>query len=704
MLERCSANLDQPILTGITRESMIKATLSLSTQIILLIILRWRRLRLRKRSYNPSFFSRELSSHLLPIHILFLRLCVFIFIVQAITLLIPGMGAPVPDSMPENTILGICGAKGIIWGLQHLLLDGIGVLLVQPGIGRRAIRRSFIITTPWAIITVLAVGMSCKAQGDSHGTSGTIILMVYYFVEMILFIIVGFIPCWRRPRPAIRMWAAVWILLRILAEIALFVQIYHPEVGSCLNFVLVHLTFVSLLPMAIFLAFRADTKHWYGVAWDLDEQVLKAGMVNDLRSPLIGLSLPNDSIRDIGRGIEKLRRQDMVSFAELSIDAMSLLGSGGTAKVFKGKFHKQDAAFKLLYSMEITSKTIRAFFSEAAILQSLSTHPNIIHLIGVCIAPPALCQILELCDGNMHTLIKDRRKWVELLSNPIGSSQQILLSATVDDFFLSLATQCTRAVEFLHSRKPPIIHRDIKSLNFLYCKPPHRGIIIKLADMDLAGSNVLRTGEGRTIEWAAPEILLEDQGASSTKSDIFSLLVVWWELLTLQEPYGDMDEDEVLNRVKSGICLPIPEGTPKTLQGVFESGWSWHPRVRPSADALIEVLWGLWDDPQKQAQEKLRSLSLFLFDPQRYFVRCKPKMPPTATGSKLVEFMKENRGRGVHPLLTSNTRCVQANTIIQGQERDVKMCQRMLDLGFIRNVNGKTSTFNETKLYELVGA
>lgn len=79
-------------------------------------------------------------------------------------------------------------------------------------------------------------------------------------------------------------------------------------------------------------------------------------------------------------------------------------------------------------------------------------------------------------------------------------------------------------------------------------------------------------------------------------------------------------------------------------------------------------------------------------------------MPPTATGSKLVEFMKENRGRGVHPLLTSNTRCVQANTIIQGQERDVKMCQRMLDLGFIRNVNGKTSTFNETKLYELVGA
>ena len=174
---------------------------------------------------------------------------------------------------------------------------------------------------------------------------------------------------------------------------------------------------------------------------------------------------------------------------------------------------------------------MNTFFHEAAFLRSLSSHPNMVQLRGICVAPPALCHVLELCDGNVQSLITERRR---KLGAGLGRS------GGCDEVFLSLGLQCARAVAFLHSRAPPIIHRDIKSLNFLFIRrqstmasrTDRSGFVVKLTDMDLAlmprgtmvminvpcqqgcvsilrfhpGHQSQRSGFCGTPQWASPEI------------------------------------------------------------------------------------------------------------------------------------------------------------------------------------------------------
>ena len=134
-------------------------------------------------------------------------------------------------------------------------------------------------------------------------------------------------------------------------------------------------------------------------------------------------------------------------------------------------------------------------------MQLSHSHPNIIKIKGVCVAPPALGIVLELCN---ESLFKNLRR-----------TPKISFSR-----FLRLAIDCTRSLKYLHSRQPPLCHRDVKSLNFLL-----KGGVIKLADMGLTRSNVAGDATKKrpncisvknmqskdseviagTIQWAAPE-------------------------------------------------------------------------------------------------------------------------------------------------------------------------------------------------------
>jgi len=64
-----------------------------------------------------------------------------------------------------------------------------------------------------------------------------------------------------------------------------------------------------------------------------------------------------------------------------------------------------DVAIKVIYAMELSPFEIKALCSEAQILAELS-HPNIIHCHGVCVMPPALALVFELCEhGSLFTFL-----------------------------------------------------------------------------------------------------------------------------------------------------------------------------------------------------------------------------------------------------------------------------------------------------------
>ena len=96
-----------------------------------------------------------------------------------------------------------------------------------------------------------------------------------------------------------------------------------------------------------------------------------------------------------------------------------------------------------------------------------------------------------------------------------------------------MALEAARGMLYLHTLKPPVLHRDLKSPNLLV---DHQ-YRVKIADFGLSRFRVEYTMTFcGSPKWTAPEVL---NGLSyDTAADVWSYGVVVWELLTRQVPYA----------------------------------------------------------------------------------------------------------------------------------------------------------------------
>ena len=133
---------------------------------------------------------------------------------------------------------------------------------------------------------------------------------------------------------------------------------------------------------------------------------------------------------------------------------------------------------------------------------------------------------------------------------------------------LRLAFDAAKGCIFLHGRKPPVVHCDLKSPNVLVSAD----WLGKLGDFGL--SNMAEhTLKGKAVAdasplWASPEALrAEPQG---TASDVFALGTLIWECLTRYRPFeGQCVATVVMNVARNGARAD-EEGFPKLrkkLQG-----------------------------------------------------------------------------------------------------------------------------------------
>ena len=111
---------------------------------------------------------------------------------------------------------------------------------------------------------------------------------------------------------------------------------------------------------------------------------------------------------------------------------------------------------------------------------------------------------------------------------------------------LAIVPQICEALQFAHD--VGIVHRDIKPENILLDKQGHAKIVdfglAKLLDTESSSGNPTLTGTQQamgTLHYMAPEQM---QGAAAVdhRADIFSLGVVFYEMLTGQLPIGQRRE------------------------------------------------------------------------------------------------------------------------------------------------------------------
>ena len=116
-----------------------------------------------------------------------------------------------------------------------------------------------------------------------------------------------------------------------------------------------------------------------------------------------------------------------------------------------------------------------------------------------------------------------------------------------------------RALNVLHSRK--ILHRDLKSANVFLSKETHA----KLGDLNVskvAKKGLLYTQTG-TPYYASPEVW-RDQPYDS-KSDIWSLGCVLYEMATLKPPFRANDMNGLYKKVLKGAFSAIATHYSKAL-------------------------------------------------------------------------------------------------------------------------------------------
>lgn len=126
----------------------------------------------------------------------------------------------------------------------------------------------------------------------------------------------------------------------------------------------------------------------------------------DIRKALLGTSLDGDAAQALAVSMDEMSQVcPVLPFPELSLTdgsmlggraMMKVLGAGGTAKVFEGMYHGKIVAIKMLYCVTLVPETIANFARENALLCSIR-HPNIVQVEGICVIPPCICSVMELC-------------------------------------------------------------------------------------------------------------------------------------------------------------------------------------------------------------------------------------------------------------------------------------------------------------------
>ncbi|MEM8960756.1 MAG: serine/threonine-protein kinase [Acidobacteriota bacterium] len=248
----------------------------------------------------------------------------------------------------------------------------------------------------------------------------------------------------------------------------------------------------------------------------------------DLRSEIESLLEGNQHTNVLDYPLVHLVQADPQSAIGRRLGAYQLrrvIGSGGMGTVYLASREDdfaQEVVVKLLKRGMDTDEIIRRFRTERQILARLE-HPNIARLIDGGSTEDGLPYfVLEYVDGEAideycarHELNVTRR--------------------------LELFLEVCDAVEYAHKRL--IVHRDIKPSNILVTHSDGRPKLLdfgiaKLLGNDSEGMTVPRTIEGSrffTPDYASPEQVVGDP--VTTASDVYSLGVMLYELLTALRPY-----------------------------------------------------------------------------------------------------------------------------------------------------------------------
>lgn len=230
------------------------------------------------------------------------------------------------------------------------------------------------------------------------------------------------------------------------------------------------------------------------------------------------------------------------------------LGEGAMGTVYLGYSCNSNfrIAVKRVKDIYANNKMIRERARQEASLSF--THPNLVQMIGMC--------EYQLDKGPIF-ILSNYVAGVTLETHVKEQLNQLTQEDRIEKICNEMCCVLD-ALQYLHTRG--VVHRDIKPSNIMI----ENGTVVKLMDLGIArmngGNKYSSYGFIGTPQYAAPEQILRESLHSeiNARTDIYSLGVTFYELLTGINPFNTQIEAEILsNQVTKR--LPYDNNIPKKL-------------------------------------------------------------------------------------------------------------------------------------------
>lgn len=221
-------------------------------------------------------------------------------------------------------------------------------------------------------------------------------------------------------------------------------------------------------------------------------------------------------------------------------EILKLIGEGGMSKVYLA----MDKRLNKSWAVKEIEKKAKDRNNEI-VVQSAIAEANMIKQLD----NPAIVRIVDIIDnGNVIYIIED---FVE------GETLEALLEADgaqPEELVVEWGKQLCEAFDYLHTRTPPIIYRDMKPANVMLTPEGKLRVIDFGIAREYKEHNLKDTTSLGTRGYAPPE---QFGGKTDARSDIYSLGVTLFQLVTGRDPC-----------LASTELKPVRQIDPKLSEGI----------------------------------------------------------------------------------------------------------------------------------------